>query len=73
MRKARLVEGGHMTTAPTSVTYSPVVSCDSVRIALMVAELNWLNILACDVQNTYLTAKCREKIWTIAGPEFGSE
>ena len=30
-------------------------------------------ILACDIQNTYLTAKCREKNWRIAGPEFGSE
>ena len=23
--------------------------------------------------NAYLTAKCREKIWTISGPEFGTE
>ena len=29
--------------------------------------------MACDIQNSYLTAKCREKIWTIAGLEFGSE
>ena len=29
--------------------------------------------MACDIQNTYLTANCREKIWTYAGPEFGSE
>ena len=29
--------------------------------------------MACDIQNAYLTADCREKIWTIAGPEFGSE
>ena len=72
-RKARLVGGGHMTTAPTSITYSSVVSRDSVRIALTVAALNGLDILACDIQNAYLTAKCREKIWTIAGPEFGGE
>ena len=37
------------------------------------AALNGLNISACDIQNAYLTAKCREKIYTIAGPEFGSE
>ena len=35
--------------------------------------MNGLDILACDIQNAYLTAKCREKIWTIAGPEFGSK
>ena len=72
-RKARLVGGDHMTKAPTSITYSSVVSRDLVRIVLTVAALNGLDILACDIQNTYLTAKCREKIWTIAGPEFGSK
>jgi hypothetical protein len=29
--------------------------------------------MACDIQNAYLTADCREKIWTRAGPEVGSE
>ena len=29
--------------------------------------------MACDIQNAYLTANRREKIWTYAGPEFGSE
>ena len=40
---------------------------------LSIAALNKLDILACDIQNAYLTAKCREKIYTIVGPEFGSE
>ena len=40
---------------------------------MTIDALNGLDILACDIQNAYLTAKCREKIWTIAGPEFGSE
>jgi hypothetical protein len=72
-RKARLVGGGHKTVTPASITYSSVVSRDSVRIALTIAALNGLDILACDIQNAYLTAKCRELIWTVAGPEFGSE
>ena len=29
--------------------------------------------VACGIQNTYLTALCRENIWTFAGPEFGEE
>ena len=29
--------------------------------------------MACDIQNAYLTALCREKIWTFAGQEFGEE
>ena len=66
-RKSRLVGGGHMTTAPTSATYSSVVLCDSLRIALMVTALNGLDILACDIQNAYLKVRFREKNWTIAG------
>ena len=44
-----------------------------MRIALLIASLNDLELLACDIQNAYLTADCRERIYTIAGPEFGSE
>ena len=72
-RKARLVANGNETDAPATLTYSSVVSRDSVRIALLIASLNELEVLACDIQNAYLTADCREKIYFIAGPEFGSE
>jgi Reverse transcriptase (RNA-dependent DNA polymerase) len=73
VRKARFVAGGHMTEAPTSITYSSVVSRESVRIALLIASLNDLDVWAADVGNAYLNAPCREKIWTVAGPEFGSD
>ena len=62
-----------MTNTPNTLTYSSVISRDSVRIALTIAALNELSVMACDIQNTYLTAECREKIWTCSGPEFGSE
>jgi hypothetical protein len=71
-RKARLVANGNETETPAALTYSSVVSRDSVRIALLIASLNELEVLACDIQNAYLTADCREKIYIIAGPEFGS-
>ena len=48
-RKARLVEGRHTTTAPSSITYSSVVSRDSVQIKFAISELNGLEILACDI------------------------
>ena len=35
--------------------------------------MNGLDILACDIQNAHLTAKCRENIWTIAGLDLGKE
>ena len=72
-RKAHLVAGGHTTDAPATLTYSSVISRDSVWIALTIAALNGLEVMACNIQNEYLTASCREKIWTRAGPEFGSE
>jgi hypothetical protein len=36
------------------------------------AALNDLDIMSCDIGNAYLNAPCREKIWFVAGPEFGS-
>ena len=72
-RKAQFAAGGHTTETPLTLTCSSVVSRDSVRIILLVAALNGLNIMACDIQNAYLMADCREKIWTIARPEFRSE
>ncbi len=72
-QKARLEANGNETETPASLTYSSVVSRDSVRIALLLASLNELEVLACDIQNAYLTADCREKLYIIAGPEFGSE
>ena len=71
-RKARLVGGGHQTEVPKESVYSSVVSRDSVRIALLLATRNGLKVLSADVQNAYLNALTKEKCYTIAGPEFGS-
>ena len=58
-RKARLVAGGHMTETLATLTYSSVLSQDSVRIiALAVAALNDLQVMLCDIQNAYLMADC---------------
>ena len=70
-RKARFVAGGHMTEAPSTITYSSVVTRDSVRIAFLAAALNDLDILACDISNAYLNAPCRERVWFEGGIETG--
>jgi hypothetical protein len=72
-RKARFVAGGHMTQPASSVTYSSVVSRDSVRLAFLIAALNGLCILSCDIGNAYLNAPCHEKIWFQAGRECGAD
>ena len=61
-----------MMEAPASLTYSSVVSRESVRIAFTVAALNDLGVLVADIGNAYLNADCCEKVYTIAGPEFWS-
>ena len=70
-RKARYVAGGHLTDPPSSITYSSVVSQESIWIAFLVAALNGLNVLAMDIQNAYLNAPMEEKVWFWAGPEWG--
>jgi hypothetical protein len=62
-----------MTKTPASITYSSVVSRDSVRIVFLLAALNGLDVCVADVGNAYLNADCQEKIWTTAGPEFQSD
>ena len=49
-KKARLVAGGHKTDPPTSMTYSSVVSRESVRIAFTIAALNNLDVIMSDVE-----------------------
>jgi hypothetical protein len=72
-RKARFVAGGHTTEAPSSLTYSSVVARDSIRLAFLIAALNDLDIMSCDLENAYLNAPCREKIWFEGGIECGED
>ena len=70
-RKARLVAGGNVTAPPTEDIYSGVVSIENVRIALLLADANKLEVVAADVGNAYLYGTTNEKVFSIAGPEFG--
>lgn len=72
-QKTRLVAGGHVTDPPSIITYASVVSQESVRIALMIAALNDLEVMGADITNAYLTAPTTEKVWTVLGPEWGSD
>ena len=72
-RKACYVAGGHLTDVPTSMTYSSVVSRDSVQIGFLIAALNDLDILAGDIQNAFLSAPTKERIFFYAGDEWKSD
>ncbi len=71
-RKARLVAGGHMTDPPIDDIYSGVVGMEAIRMGFFLATLNNLEVYAADIGNAFLYGKTREKVFIIAGPEFGA-
>jgi hypothetical protein len=62
-----------MTVPLSSLMYVSVVSSESVRIILTLAALNGLGVLSSDIQNAYLTAPTKGKIWNTCGAKFGGE
>ena len=48
-RKARMVENMVTTEVTLIINYSSVVSMESVRLALVIADLNELDIMTCDI------------------------
>jgi hypothetical protein len=71
--KARLVADGHLTDVPLESVYSGVVSLRGIRILVFLAELNQLETWAMDIGNAYLEAVTSEKLYIIAGAEFGDQ
>ena len=58
-RNYGMVSNGEMTKANYSLTYFSVVSRDSDSLSFLIAELNNMDIMACDFWNEYLNAPCR--------------
>jgi len=52
-------------------TTSTMVSLDIIKLLFIAADLQGLQCCAADVTNAYIQAYTKEKIYTIAGPEFG--
>ena len=69
--KARLVTDGHLTDIPMDSVYSGVVSLKGFRLVVFLAEHNHLELWATDIGNAYLEAITSEKVYIIAGAEFG--
>lgn len=70
-RKARIVAGGHLTDPPLESVYSGVVSLRGIRMIVFLSELNNLEVWQTDIGNAFLEAKTTEKVYVIAGGEFG--
>jgi hypothetical protein len=69
--KARLVADGHLTVVPVESVYSGVISLRGLRTLVFLSELNGLQTWSTDIGNAYLEAKTKEKVYIIAGSEFG--
>mgnify|MGYP000190688541 CR=1 FL=1 len=69
--KARPCANGNLTEMPTDSVCSGVVSLKSLRAVTFLAELNGLEAWATDVGNAHLEAETSEKVFVVAGPEFG--
>ena len=72
-RKCRLVAGGHMTETPKEDIFSGVIGMEAVRLGFVLADHNGLLICAGDVGNAFLYGTTKERVYIIAGPEFGPE
>ena len=61
-RKARFCANGSKTDVPKSLSYSSVVSRESVRIAFLLASLNDVKVSACDISGACLNAPVGERV-----------
>src|SRR5210317_1756908 len=66
--------GGHRTPdVPDVEVYSCVVSMETIRTAFVLAAKNNLQVCAGDVSSAFLYGKMREKVYIVAGKEFGDD
>jgi Reverse transcriptase (RNA-dependent DNA polymerase) len=61
----------HLTDIPLDLVYSGVMNLQRFRLILVLADLNDLQLWATDKGNAYIEAYTTEKVYIIAGPEFG--
>ena len=57
--KAIFVANSSKSEAPVALTYSSVVSMDSVQLELLTVALNDLYMMACDIGNTNINTPCK--------------
>ena len=53
-QQTRLFTVNQMDEAPATITFASIVSRETIRIALMIAALNYLNVMLGDIFNTYV-------------------
>ena len=59
-----------MTKKQATTMYACIVLRETVRIALMIATLNYPEVKSGNILNIYVQAPVTERVWTTLGPEF---
>ena len=70
-QKCRLMAGGHLINALDHDIYSITAKFISVELPQVIAHKANLEILCSDIGNAYVNAYTNEKVYAIAGDEFG--
>ena len=72
-RKARLVAGGHLVDMLDNQVHASTVKSISMVLLHMIAHKADLDQICGDITNAFLTAYTNERVYCIAGKEFGEE
>jgi hypothetical protein len=73
-RKARMVAGGHLIDVPSDVQiYASQVKPISVKLISVIAHAQGLEEVCGDIGNAYVNAYTSERVYAIAGKEFGDK
>ena len=70
-RNSIFVANGSNTEDPVALTYSIIVSRYIILLALLIAAMNDLDVMACEIGNAYLNTPYKEKIWFKTVAECG--
>ena len=63
--------GGHVVESSMWESYSSVVQQRSIRLLETIALNEGLSLVTGDIGNAFVQANTKEKVYTIAGREFG--
>jgi len=69
--KASLIAGGNHTEPPREDIFSGIVGMETVQIGFLIAAMNKLWVCAADIGNAFLYGTTKEKVFIVAGQEFG--
>ena len=68
--KAKLVADGHLIRQPVETIYSGGVSLKSLHLVMLLSELNQLELWGAGIEDAYIEACTKEKLFLVAHPKF---